>query len=223
MKKGTIIFALLISVLFISSSTYAQFRLSLSPALGMNFNMHTGSDLPESGTGFGMMIGGYADMNFTENIGLIAGLAFYDNRSGSYSQTGTEQGVSYTADYSASLAYFQIESLFKLGVKRSNFYFVMGPVLGFNISSEGETTIKITTPGYTFQDGTTSQKTKATIKDTQVRFELKAGAGYDIPVADGIAIAPQLTFGYGLTNVVSDVKWSILTIQAMVGVKLNML
>jgi hypothetical protein len=99
----------------------------------------------------------------------------------------------------------------------------MGPVLGFNISSEGEQTIKITTPGYTFQDGTTSQKTKATIKDTQVRFELKAGAGYDIPVADGIAIAPQLTFGYGLTNVVSDVKWSVLTIQAMVGVKINML
>jgi hypothetical protein len=189
----------------------------------MNFNLHTGSDLPESGNGFGMMIGGYADMNFTENIGLIAGLAFYDNRSGSYSQTGTEQGVSYTADYSASLAYFQIESLFKLGVKRSNFYFVMGPVLGFNISSEGEQTIKITTPGYTFQDGSTSQKTKATIKDTQVRFELKAGAGYDIPVSDGIAIAPQLTFGYGLTNVISDVKWSILTIQAMVGIKLNML
>ena len=223
MKKGTIIFAFLMSVIFISSSTYAQFRLSLSPALGLNFNLHTGSDLPESGNGFGMMIGGYADMNFTENIGLIAGLAFYDNRSGSYSQTGTEQGVSYTADYSASLAYFQIESLFKLGVKRSNFFFVMGPVLGFNISSEGETTIKITTPGYTFQDGSTSQKTKASIKDTQVRFELKAGAGYDIPVADGIAIAPQLTFGYGLTNVVSDVKWSVLTIQAQVGVKLNML
>jgi Outer membrane protein beta-barrel domain len=223
MKKCTILFALLISVLFISSSAYAQFRLSLSPALGLNFNLHTGSDLPESGNGFGMMIGGYADMNFTENIGLIAGLAFYDNRSGSYSQTGTEQGVSYTADYSASLAYFQIESLFKLGVKRSNFFFVMGPVLGFNISSEGEQTIKITTPGYTFQDGSTSQKTKATIKDTQVRFELKAGAGYDIPVADGIAIAPQLTFGYGLTNVVSDVKWSILTIQAQVGVKINML
>ena len=223
MKKCTIIFVILVSIFVFSSTNYAQFRLSLSPALGMNFNLHTGSDLPESGNGFGMMIGGYADMNFTENIGLIAGLAFYDNRSGSYSQTGTEQGVSYTADYSASLAYFQIESLFKLGVKRSNFYFVMGPVLGFNISSEGEQTIKITTPGYTFQDGTTTQKSKATIKDTQVRFELKAGAGYDIPVADGIAIAPQLTFGYGLTNVVSDVKWSILTIQAMVGVKLNML
>lgn len=223
MKKCTIICAAVLSLVLFSSVNYAQFRLSLSPALGMNFNIHTGSDLPETGTGFGMMIGGYADMNFTENIGLIAGLAFYDNRSGSYSQTGTEQGVSYTEDLSASLAYFQIESLFKLGVKRSSFYFVMGPVLGFNISSEGEQTIKITTPGYTFQDGSTSQKSKATIKDTQIRFELKAGAGYDIPVSNGIAIAPQLTFGYGLTNVVSDVKWSILTIQAQVGVKINML
>ncbi len=225
MKKCTVISIMSLLIIFFSSTNFAQFRLSLSPALGLNFNLHTGSDLPASGNGFGMMIGGYADMNFTENIGLIAGLAFYDNRSGSYSETGTFTGTAYTysEDVSASLAYFQIETLFKLGVKRSNFFFVMGPVLGFNISGEYESTLKITTPGVTYQDGTTSQKSKGTIKDTQVRFELKAGAGYDIPVAEGIAIAPQLTFGYGLTNVVSDVKWSILTIQAQVGVKINML
>jgi hypothetical protein len=76
----------LCSGFFLNSFNLNELRpvqVILTPALGMNFNFHIGSDLPKSGNGFGMMIGGYADMNFTENIGLIAGLVFYDNRSGS--------------------------------------------------------------------------------------------------------------------------------------------
>jgi len=227
MKKSfTLVTILLLSVL-ISGSGYSQFKLAVGPGLGMNFNLHTGSDLKESGSGFSMVFGGYTDMSFSPTVGLITGLAFYDNRSGSISTTGTEnvQGtnVNFTTDADFSLAYFQLESLFKLGIPRSGFYFVMGPVLGFNISSESSTTTTITTQGFTFQDGTNKQTSKATIKDTQVRFELKAGAGYDIPLSRLITVAPQLSFGYGLTNVVKDVKWKILTIQLMAGVKFNLI
>jgi hypothetical protein len=183
----------------------------------MNFNLHTGSDI-ESGSGFGLVFGGYADMNFTPMIGMIAGIAFYDNRSGSYSESGVDQTYgNYTIDASASLAYFQLESLFKLSLPSSNFYFIFGPVLGFNIESEAEYTIHL--PDYNY----TTKPAKQTIKDTQVRFELKTGAGYDILLSRLIIIAPQVTFGYGLTNVVKDVKWSILTFQALVGVKFNLL
>lgn len=228
MKKFFTLVTVLFLSLFISIPSYSQFKLAAAPGLGMNFNLHTGSDLPESGSGFGMVFGGYADMDFTPTVGLIAGLAFYDNRSGSTSRTGTEQvqgvgPVNYTVDSDASLAYFQIESLFKLSIQKSNFFFVMGPVIGFNISSEGESTTTITTPGVTFQDGSTKQTAKATIKDTQVRFELKGGAGYDIPVSKLITITPQLSFGYGLTNVQKDVKWKILTIQLMGMVKFNLI
>jgi hypothetical protein len=228
MKKSFTLVIVLILVLFLSVPGYSQFKLAVGPGLGMNFNLHTGSDLKESGSGFGMVFGGYTDMSFSPSIGLIAGLAFYDNRSGSTSSTGTEQvqgvgPVNFTQDYDASLAYFQIESLFKLAIPRSGFYFIMGPVIGFNISSEGESTTTITTPGITFQDGSTKQTAKATIKDTQVRFELKAGAGYDIPISRLITLAPNLTFGYGLTNVQKDVKWKILTIQLMGTVKFNLI
>jgi len=151
-------------------------------------------------------------------IGLIAGIAFYDNRSGSYSESGVDQTYgNYTIDASASLAYFQIESLFKLALPSSGFYFVFGPVLGFNIESEAEYTVHL--PDYNY----TSKAEKQTIKDTQVRFELKTGAGYDIPVSRLISISPQVTFGYGLTNVVKDVKWKILTFQGLVGVKFSLL
>jgi hypothetical protein len=228
MKKTFTLVTVLLLSLFMSIPGYSQFKLSVAPALGMNFNLHTGSDLQESGSGFGMVLGGYADMDFTPTVGLIAGLAFYDNRSGSISSTGTAQdpqvgNINYTTDADFSLAYFQIESLFKLSIQKSHFYFVMGPVLGFNMSSEYEQTITITTPGVTFQGGSTKQTSKSTIKDTQVRFELKAGAAYDIPISKLITLAPQLTFGYGLTNVVKDVKWKILTIQGMVFVKFNLM
>lgn len=228
MKKSFTLVIVLILALFLSAPGYSQFKLAVGPGLGMNFNLHTGSDLKESGSGFGMVFGGYTDMSFSPTVGLITGLAFYDNRSGSISSTGTEQvqgvgPVNFTQDNDISLAYFQIESLFKLSIPKSGFYFVMGPVLGFNISSESSTTTTITTQGVTFQDGTNKQTAKATIKDTQVRFELKAGAGYDIPVSRLITVAPQLTFGYGLTNVVKDVKAKVLTIQLMGTVKFNLI
>ena len=228
MKKSFTLVTILLLSVFISGTGYSQFKLALGPGLGMNFNLHTGSDLKESGSGFGMVFGGYTDMSFSPTIGMITGLAFYDNRSGSISTTGTGpvQGggtYNFTRDADVSLAYFQIESLFKLGIPKSGFYFVMGPVLGFNISSESSTTTTITTPDVTFDGQTNKQTAKATIKDTQVRFELKAGAGYDIPVSRLITVAPQLTFGYGLTNVVKDVKAKILTIQLMANVKFNLI
>lgn len=219
--KKTVTDVLLFLALF-SLPANAQFKLGLEPALGMNFNIHTGSDLPESGSGFGLVAAGQVHMQFSNSIGMIAGLAFYDNRSGSYSQTGSSGGVNYTADVSSSLAYFQIESLFKYSLP-SDLYFVVGPVLGFNVESESEANVKITTPGFVFPGGGTSQTTKNSIKDTQVRFELKIGAGYEIPIAKKIQIVPQLTFGYGLTNVVKDFKWKILSFQALCGVKFDLL
>lgn len=225
MKKSFALVTILLFSFLISAPVYPQFKLAVGPGLGMNFNLHSGSDLTESGSGFGLVFGGYTDMSFSPTVGLITGLAFYDNRSNSISTTGTVQGqnINYTQDIDLSFAYFQIESLFKLGLPKSGLYFVMGPVLGFNISGESSTTTTLTTQGAQFQDGTNKQTAKATIKDTQVRFELKAGAGFDIPLSHLITVAPQLTFGYGLTNVVKDVKSKIMTIQLMANVKFNLI
>lgn len=213
MKKSIILFATLIFVLY--NNYYAQFRLGLTPVTGLNFNIHSGSDLQESGNGFGLFLGAQADMSFTESVGLVAGLVFYDNRYGSYSESGTDYYYGqYNADVRASLAYFQIEALFKYKLP-SKLYFVFGPELGFNESAEAEVDISLSGYG--------SQKSKSTIKNTQTRFELKMGTGYEIPIAKKLYIVPQLTFGYGLTNVVEDVNWKILTFQAQVGVKFNIL
>lgn len=197
------------------TTTNAQFGLGITPVTGINFNIHHGSDLQESGNGFGILFGAQADMSFSNSIGLVAGLVFYDNRSGSYSESGTSGGVQYNADADVSLSYFQLEALFKYKLP-SKVYFVFGPVIGFNEDAEVE--VEISYPQYN-----QTEKAKQSLKDTQARFELKMGAGYEIPVTGNMDIVPQLTFGYGLSNVIEDVKWKIITFQAQVGVRFTVL
>ncbi|MGE5398924.1 MAG: outer membrane beta-barrel protein [Ignavibacteriales bacterium] len=232
MKK--ILTILVLSVLIISASSnssQAQFRLKLGPQVGMNFNLHTGSDI-ESGNGFGFVIGGTVDMSFTPTIGLITNMQFYDNRSGSRTEESTrnyrdqQTGASVTSNVSVensvSLAYFLIEPLFKLNLPNSGFYFVMGPSVGFNVEGSGEQTTSETFPP-AYANNNTKETAKIKYNDLLARFELKLGAGLDIPIASGLYLTPQVSFGYGITNVMSDIAWRVLTAQALVAVKFNLL
>ena len=178
-----------------------------------------------------LLLAAGADMQFTKTIGLIANLQFYDNRSGSISQTGSNQyqdnqgnpvSSTVTADNSISLAYFMIEPLFKLSIENSGFYFVIGPCVGFNVEGSTEQTITESFPP-PYQSNDSKKTSKSTLKETLVRFELKTGAGYDFWLSKTIALTPQLTFGYGITKVVKDVSWRVLTIQALVGVKIALI
>lgn len=232
MKKLFSLFlsALILSFL-VSSQSMAQFHMSLGPEVGMNFNIHTGSDLDESGSGIGFVIGGQLDMDFSRVIGLVTTMQFYDNRSGTTSkessknyqdQQGNPVTSTITDENSASLAYFMIEPLFKLKIPSSDFYFLVGPSVGFNVegSSEHEISEKFPPP---YQNNDQTRKDKASMKDLLARFELKFGSGYNIPLSNSIVLFPQVTFGYGITKVQSDISWRILTIQALFGVKFKLM
>ncbi len=218
-------------ILLFANPAFSQFRLNLGPSVGTNFNIHTGSDLPQSGNGFGFVIGGQADMNFTPTIGLIANMQFYDNRSGSFTQTSSNQyqdqngnpvTSTVSTDNSASVAYFELEALFKIGLKNNNLFFFAGPSVGFNVQGSYDQTTTETFPA-PYQSNNTSNSSKGSIQNMNARFELKFGGGYDIPTGTGMFITPQVSFGYGLTNVEQDVNWKILTIQALVTVKFNVI
>jgi len=220
--KKMFTYLFLASTLFLlaPNNSLAQFRLKLGPQLGLNYNIGTGSDVKETLTGIGMLIGASVDMGFTPTIGLLTNVQFYDNRSGGTSTEGSVQGIAYTVNDDRSLAYFMIEPLFKLTLPNSSIYFVFGPAMGFNI--QGSYDIRITSENnqVTFNDGST--KATGSIKDLLVRFALKLGSGYDIRLGS-IFLTPQLAFEYGLTNVVSDVKSRILTIQFSTAVKFGLI
>lgn len=232
MRKNIIfVMCLALFVLFYTNSAYSQFRLKLGPSIGLNYNIHTGSDLPQSGSGFGFLLGGQADMSFTPNIGLIANMQFYDNRSGSFTQTGSNQyqdqqtgnlvSSTVSTDNSSSLAYFDIEALFKYSLSTNNLFFFAGPSVGFNIEGSYNVTRTETFPS-PYQNNNTTNSSKGSFQNLNTRFELKFGSGYDIP-AGSIFITPQLSFGYGLTEVEQNINWRILTIQAMVTVKFGVI
>lgn len=206
--------------LLASNNSLGQFRLKIGPQVGLNYNIGTGSDLKETLTGIGLLIGGSVDMSFTPTIGLVSNIMFYDNRSGGTSEQGTVQGISYTLNSDASLAYFMIEPLFKLTLPGGGVYFVMGPAVGFNIEASREVRITSANNQVTFNDGST--KFKESMKDMLVRFAIKFGSGYDIKLGS-IYLTPQLGFEYGITKVQSDVSARILTIQFSTAVKFGLI
>ncbi len=218
MKKQNQLLISIILIILLSTVANAQFRMSVGPEVGLNFNIHTGSDLDEGGSGLGIELSGIVDMSFTENraIGLLTGLAFYDNRSGSSSSLFSQGGTNYSVDNDVSIAYFQIISFFKYRIPNVGVYFVFGPQIGFDMSAELEQT-------YSVVGGQTVQKTKNSLKDTNTRFELKFGGGWDIELSPLITLAPQLTFGLGLTDVIEDVDYVIHTFQLSVACKFNVI
>jgi hypothetical protein len=213
MKKLSFVL-LVVLVLISSGSLQAQFKLAAGGGIGLNLNLHGGSDLPESGSGVGFAIAGQADMSFNKTMGVLFSMYFYDGRSGSYSTTGNYYGTTYTQNVSASIAYFELEPLFKLKLEDAPIYFVAGPCLGFNVQNSGET--KTTANNQT-------QTNKATIQNMNTRFELKAGGGYIYPLSKTMRINSQLTFGYGLTNVVQDVNWKIMSFGLLASIEFDLI
>ena len=195
-------------ILFSAFTAQAQFKMAIGGITGFNFSIHGGSDVQSTGTGFGFAIGGQADMSFTKNIGLVTTLYFYDGRGGSYSFN--TQGV--IADYSASVGYFEIEPLFKYTLPSAPIYIIGGPSIGFALQGS----YSVTAPGYT--------GSKGTIQDMNARFELKAGAGYTYyTISRDMRLNGQFTFGLGLTNVVSNVNWKIMTFALHTGIEFDII
>jgi len=220
MKKSINIGTMLSILIFFSVITNAQFRMSVGPSMGFNFNLINGSDVETGGSGLGFLFAGQTDITFNQDrsLGLLINMAFYDNRSGDFSVTVPGQGFNQTQDTDLSLSYFQLEPLFKFRLP-VGVYFVFGPALGFNLSAERN--IKITN---TFSNGQQQTGTfKETLKNTNTRFAIVAGSGYDIRLSQLITLAPQLTFRFGLTDVVENFALKIITFQAAVACKFHVL
>lgn len=220
MKKSIQLLVIMLIFFIMVGPTFAQFRMSIGPSMGFNFNLINGSDVETGGSGLGFLFAGQTDMTFNrdKSLGLLITMAFYDNRSGDFSVTVPGQGFNQTQDTDLSLAYFQLEPLFKYRLP-VGVYFLFGPGLGFNLSAERN--IKITN---TFQNGQQQTGTfKETLKNTNARFAIVAGSGYDIKLSKLITLAPQLTFRFGLTDVVENFALKVITFQAGVACKFNVL
>ncbi len=214
MKKLITFFAIIFLLAF-SQPLIAQFGLKLSPTIGVNYNIGNGNDIRNSGSGFGMVLGAQSDLRFTSVIGIIAGLQFYDDRSWSHSQEFISQGRPGTFDEDLNIAYFMIESLLKISIPNTIVYFITGPAFGFIVEDSWKYTEEVT--------GFPPQRLSGRIQNPNVRLEFKIGAGLEIPVSNSIELFPQLSFGYGLTNMVENVSVRIMSFQFTTGVKFRII
>ena len=179
MKK---ILAIFVLVLFlVPGLTNAQFKMSIGPAVGFNWNFHSAGNA--TGNGIGLFLGGTCDMEFSKSLGLVGNLYVFDNKYGSYNGNGL--GINYVT----------LEGLLKWNLNSSKFYFLSGLGFGFCTGSS-----------------------PSGITNTNVRIEVKAGAGYNFEIGK-MVLSPFITAGYGFTDVVSNSDWKIFTIQAGANLK----
>ena len=203
MKKLLLVFT---AVLFLTPAIMNAQKISAGPLLGLNYNLYNFSGATNNPSGIGLAIGGQFDFEFSNSMGLIANI-IYDSKYGNSSNSSS----GYTYDDNIEFSYLTIEALLKFKLS-SGFYFFAGPTGGFVIGDKIKETVS--------HNGSSSTN-EGSVQNTQFQFDLKAGAGYDIPLSKGMTLSPFVGFSYGLTKLVKDIDWKLSSIQAGCVLKVN--
>lgn len=108
-----------------------------------------------------------------------------------------------------------IESLLKISIPNAGVYFIAGPAFGFNIQDSWKYTETVS--------GFPPQPFSGNIDNLNARLEFKVGSGLEIPVTHNIDLFPQISFGYGITDMVGNVSARIMSFQFTTGVKFRVI
>jgi hypothetical protein len=196
MKK--LLFLTILLVAGFSCVSFAQFRMSIGPHFGMNYNFYHGTAIDNSNmsyNGIGMSAGGQMDMSFTPVLGMLVTATIYDLMSakGSITQQNVKQVNS------ISLAYLTINPAMKFSIPRTGLAFFAGPGIGFKLTGKGET--------YQIANGQRQQLApKSDIMNTRLRITGQIGTSDDFDLKS-LCLTPYFLFDYGFTNVDESDSW----------------
>ena len=210
--------------------------LAIGLAAGANANLGTGGPSNicdcdfESGSGVAYHAGMQLDIMVNRMFGIrFQGL--YEDHSSiyeadrsvvTYSQDGAPVQVNARRRDEVQISYLSTAFLVSWYTGASGIYLLAGASAGFFVDGNVRDEEYITTPGFVY---TTSQSNRMVFSDgpvdagseVQVRGGLVLGVGFSMPLARGMAIAPELQFDYPLTSVVEgNDDWSIPTMRASV-------
>jgi len=195
----------LIMTMFCAIGAKSQIQLSFAPGVGFNYNMHSfeKDGTEHSLSGFGAVLSGQFDIQFSRNLGLLLWIDAFNDMSGSNKISET--------DNSAVLRYFSIAPTLKIYIPGYPFYVYAGP--GFGLFPRCEYTL-----GNDVIDIGEYGK-------LNTRVDLRLGLGYEIYLSDRITLSPYIGFNYGLTSV-DDVNfqrenWKVNAINGGLVLKIN--
>lgn len=210
----------------------------IGPLAGVNLNTHTGEFVPElckeceftGGDGTGIVVGVEYGRKLNNSFGFaIKGMyddkqalfkkplpnvtrVVYDpqTQQSSSAQINTERSATIALSY---LVLNPVVQFFPFG----DFYLMAGPGIGVGINSKYTLKERIVDEGYTYNENGEVEVTLET--DTEiaeaesVRFDLRAGAGYNIRLSETVMLAPEVIYELPLTNVRSAGDWQVKTIR----------
>lgn len=204
MKRTISISVILISLFLLFTETGLAQRVLIGPRITGNFNIYNQKGLTGSYNGIGVGVGGTVDALFSQHIGIMGNVTFFDMRNFSNSQT--VQNV--TVDQSLTLSYLTIDPLFK--AEFSGFYMVAGPSIGIKLNSSGEITQT--------QAGVAPVTQPMDLTTKTARFDIAVGAGYTFSLSKGMFLGTDFmahiplsdTYDFpGLSNSIFSLKLGV--------------
>jgi len=208
------IFFTIILVAGFSCTMFGQFKLSLGPAVGMNYNFYSGAaieNMNASVNGFGVALAGQLDMKFTPVVGLQTTITPYDGLNAK--ATRTSNAVKTVQNF--NIAYLMINPSLKLSIPQTGLGFLVGPGIGFKLQGSWDS--------YQIANGQrTVLQEKTQFTQVTPRFEVSTGMVYDFDLK-GIYLSPYFTFNYGLTTLAETVEIKIANVQFGLAVKFGVI
>ena len=177
---------LVVLLLFAISNSITAQSVEIGPRLTGNLNIFNMERLTGTWNGVGIGIGGTTDISFSQNIGIITNLTFFDMKN--FSNESTNNNI--TTETTLSVAYITIDPLFK--AEFSGFYLVGGFSLGIKISSSGEQTQSVINQNPTVQT--------LNLNTNSMKFDLAFGTGYNFYLSPTMALAPDFMMYIPLTD-----------------------
>jgi hypothetical protein len=176
-------FSVVIIMMFLSINlSKAQVSVAFGPEFGINLaNVNvTPTTTTDSRTGF--IIGGLADINIGNVMGVTSGLRFVMK-----GYTSTSQGVTFKEKFN----YLEIPILLKARFPLTEVkpYVHGGPVLGINLAATEEQS-----------NGQQTQNVDVSNSVESIDFGLLFGAGLDFKIASKTALFIQFGYQLGLSN-----------------------
>ncbi|MDH7514967.1 MAG: hypothetical protein QHI48_03700 [Bacteroidota bacterium] len=199
----------------------------LGVIVGADMNRHRGDFLPEceecsfhDGSGTGILAGLQVERILPPSLG-VALRVLYDDYRASYTETLTGQrrqvsdGTFATIDVERTmdveLPYLTVNPSVELFMFR-NLYLFAGPAVGFPLRSRYRVVERLLDESFVYYETNTNEKVigrevwTAVPDETALRFDIRAGIGFNVKVGRSVILAPQAMYAYPLTTISSSDK-----------------
>jgi hypothetical protein len=205
MQKYLFYGIVLMLLLCVCSTSYAQSTTSIGPRIGLNVADFTGDNASSQGTRNGLMIGGFFTYSISEDFGITGELL--------YSQQGSKDRNA-LGNFTRELSYLQIPLYGNYFFKVSQDFrlkLMAGPYINILLDAEND-----------FENGTSVEVTDSY---NTIDYGLLLGGGFHYYLGSEVWLNLDARYNLGLSNILQDdaldVKNSVISIALGVSFGIN--